>query len=840
MDDWTLLKAYAKDGDERAFATLVERHIGLVYGAAFRHLKSVGAAEEIVQMVFATLAEQAGRLKPSASLAAWLYRAACRKAIDQLRHEKARRRREHLHADEAMTHEQDANWQEIAPLLDEAMRSLKDEERTAVLMRVFEERPLTEVGKALGVSDDTARKRVASALERLRKWFERRGVRCTSAALGLAIGTFAAAPAASGLIQSTIQGALAHAVATASATTTTSTILTTMASMKLPLVCGLLVGTAVPISLGYLQERKAPSTSATIQPKSLPNKTPRSKSVLTGLMAEWAQLRAEYGPNGGSMAQLYDVVSKLDDDFRRRMFRTALVAEWAMLDPEAALAHFKQAKDSRRMTDVVRVWLENDPDKAIAAMKADGEDLKDPISRLLTEIATSHPGELANLASLTSGDRVANAFALAARKDLASMREVAFGMDGKARIEALAGVAEAWAERNAADALVWVQALESSEDRSRALRQVLVGWAATDPAAALDNLDIAPPGGVRSGFVHELGTSEVVLSAAAEADFEATLAWLDKNPDVFSKGSISGLKNPLRDRLMADVPGTLTMVRDHNASALLTKTLEHLLSNEAGGRLAEVWEWARSEPQSEFANALKHDLSKSVLLENSDNALGFAKELIADGDLESLDLETLANMLVKHPDDLQKHSDVFNLAPQEVRDNALLRSLTRDDAPALDNEVWLGWAEKLPREKRYEAVFHQAAKLVTTDPANGIAWADSLPPMEKVVAYEGLSMIWSRADSYETSQWIATLPEGAPRDSATGALVSVIAASEPDSAWEWARTIQDPPHRKKALQQVLQQLGTSASSILEKAGLPADETAQLQTWITNQHPNPNP
>ena len=48
----------------------------------------------------------------------------------------------------------DDDWREIAPMLDEAMQSLKEDERTAVLMRVFEERPLVEVGKALGVSDD--------------------------------------------------------------------------------------------------------------------------------------------------------------------------------------------------------------------------------------------------------------------------------------------------------------------------------------------------------------------------------------------------------------------------------------------------------------------------------------------------------------------------------------------------------------------------------------------------------------------------------------------------------------------------------------------------------------
>src|SRR5690606_16550455 len=130
MDDWTLLRAYADEGDESAFAALVERHISLVYHAAYRQIGEVPGAEEIAQSVFAKLAANAGTLRTNGSLAAWLYRVACREAIDFQRRESVRKRRHQQFAETVMhpieDHEAQTRWPEVAPLLDEAMQSLSE------------------------------------------------------------------------------------------------------------------------------------------------------------------------------------------------------------------------------------------------------------------------------------------------------------------------------------------------------------------------------------------------------------------------------------------------------------------------------------------------------------------------------------------------------------------------------------------------------------------------------------------------------------------------------------------------------------------------------------------
>ena len=78
-----------------------------------------------------------------------------------------------------------ADWEQIRPALDEALDSLGDEDREALLLRYFKNQDFRAVGLALGVSDDAAQKRVSRAVERLREFFSKRNV--TIGASGLAV-----------------------------------------------------------------------------------------------------------------------------------------------------------------------------------------------------------------------------------------------------------------------------------------------------------------------------------------------------------------------------------------------------------------------------------------------------------------------------------------------------------------------------------------------------------------------------------------------------------------------------------------------------------------------------
>jgi RNA polymerase sigma factor (sigma-70 family) len=210
-EDFELLQKFVRQGEQAAFAEILRRHVDLVYGTAYRRLEEAGAAEEVTQNVFAALARKAWRFAPDDSLPAWLHRTALLEAKAWLRGELRRRRREQTAAELGTTMKTPDERPALAaltPILDEALLALREADRTAVLLRFYEGRPLRAVGASLGVGEDAAQKRVAGAVKQLSAFFQRRGFRTVTPAIAAAAlqHTAKAAPAA-------LAPALAHTIA---------------------------------------------------------------------------------------------------------------------------------------------------------------------------------------------------------------------------------------------------------------------------------------------------------------------------------------------------------------------------------------------------------------------------------------------------------------------------------------------------------------------------------------------------------------------------------------------------------------------------------------------------
>ncbi|GEM_PF-6803908 len=183
MDEQDLLKAYAERADEGAFCELVRRHGDWVYSAARRQLGDVHLAEDVTQAVFLMLARKARSLVGYGYSGGWLLHAAryCAKEAKRDRARVARREKEAASMRKEAVEE--AGWEEIAPELDAAVGKLGKADREAVLLRFYEERPLVEVGRALGISEEAARKRVDRAVEKLRGLLAKKGITGTTAGL---------------------------------------------------------------------------------------------------------------------------------------------------------------------------------------------------------------------------------------------------------------------------------------------------------------------------------------------------------------------------------------------------------------------------------------------------------------------------------------------------------------------------------------------------------------------------------------------------------------------------------------------------------------------------------
>jgi RNA polymerase sigma factor (sigma-70 family) len=188
--DLDLLGQFAREKSQDAFTTLVNRHVNLVYSAALRQVRSPQLAQEIAQSVFADLARNAGKLsgaglQSARSVTPWLYAVTRRTAIDMIRKESRRQLREQIAVEMNDMNATSADWTQIEPLLEDAMAALDETDRSAVLLRYFENKSLREVGEALGTNEDAAQKRVSRAVERLREFFSKRNI--TMGASGLTI-----------------------------------------------------------------------------------------------------------------------------------------------------------------------------------------------------------------------------------------------------------------------------------------------------------------------------------------------------------------------------------------------------------------------------------------------------------------------------------------------------------------------------------------------------------------------------------------------------------------------------------------------------------------------------
>lgn len=268
MNDFELLRCYAEDRSEAAFAELVKRYIDFVYSAAFRQVGGdAHLADDVTQSVFVDLARKAGSFPEHTVLGGWLYTGTRYAAAKAVRREQRRRAREQesvLMQESPHDAASESSWETVRAVLDNAMHALSERDRNAVLLRYFENRPLAEVGARLGLSEDAARMRVRRALEKLRDLLGRRGVISTSTALAalLAQQTVSAAPAS---LSANIVGTALATGAVGSGPALTLLHLMN-AKLKIGIVTAVVVaGVATPLAIQERARRDLRAENATLR-----------------------------------------------------------------------------------------------------------------------------------------------------------------------------------------------------------------------------------------------------------------------------------------------------------------------------------------------------------------------------------------------------------------------------------------------------------------------------------------------------------------------------------------------------------------------------------------------
>jgi RNA polymerase sigma factor (sigma-70 family) len=335
--DFELLQAFARRGEQTAFADLVRRHLDLVFGTALRRLEDTQGAQEVAQNVFAALARKAWQFSPDDSLPAWLHKTALLESKSWLRGELRRRRREETAAElgtTMKTPDEQPAFNALVPLLDEALLSLREKDRAALLLRFYESQSLRQVGMSLGVGEDAAQKRVQNALDKLVQFFQRRGFKTATVAASTAAlqhtATSAPAAAANLVISTALQAAQPAAAGV-------TAVLARFASLnKVQTAAACMAAAAVPLGWQWHEQRAAAVQAEREQ-------------------AQWVTVQSESATTGNEIHRLRAEVEKLQNALAQAEERAA--------EDASELSEFEawRKKIRARLMEADYRWAEDSP-----------------------------------------------------------------------------------------------------------------------------------------------------------------------------------------------------------------------------------------------------------------------------------------------------------------------------------------------------------------------------------------------------------------------------------------------------------------------------------------------
>lgn len=147
------LMSRVTNGDQSAYAELVNRHMKPVFRLSYSLLRDTGKAEDITQDTFFTLWESADKWKPSGQLKSWLFRIARNKSIDEIR-----RRKDHVDIDKtAIKDEQKSPYNhvidhQLTSIINDHLKELPGRQREAITLVHFLECTNIEAAEAMEIS----------------------------------------------------------------------------------------------------------------------------------------------------------------------------------------------------------------------------------------------------------------------------------------------------------------------------------------------------------------------------------------------------------------------------------------------------------------------------------------------------------------------------------------------------------------------------------------------------------------------------------------------------------------------------------------------------------------
>lgn len=571
--DTELLERYARKGDDDAFRALAQRHAPMVYAAALRQLADPSAAEEAVQAVFTQLARKAGSLGPKIILPAWLHRATRYECLHIRRGTTRRLAREReAAAMKAMDAEgAEPAWEDLRPVLDEALDALPRVDREALILRFFDGRSLREIGDSLALAEDTARKRVSRALDKLRAFLAERGITSTVGALSVLLAAPGIRAAPTGIGATVAGPALAEVLAKHGLI---DAVLGLSRASRLRLASAaalLLVGAATPAILLASRARQLEqenihlrSSSAALAPLNAalppdalgaplmpPQPSPLPPDIIAAAAKALTGGRLTISATTEALSHLarlpdaqlesaLPLAEAVPDEKARKQIVKFLLGRWAEKEPEKAFRYalrgLAPGPSDAASRGVMTGWARHNPVAAQEWSTKTGKALAAPatgpvdaslvhelfrgVAAASLETAVAQTVYLPNdatrsqamhaigLCLSTEGDR---------QQFLAATERLP---DASTRLMARRALTEHWAEKAPMEAAAWIDSLPDAFERSKLMDSLGLAWLQQAPSTAADWWIARAPGG---------NTLTKIMNVWSLADPDAAGAWLGQH-----------------------------------------------------------------------------------------------------------------------------------------------------------------------------------------------------------------------------------------------------------------------------------------------------------------------
>ncbi|MFN8943890.1 MAG: RNA polymerase sigma factor [Pseudobdellovibrionaceae bacterium] len=162
-----------KQGNRKSFSELVKRHQKNLLRLSLRFVKSLDLAEDIVQDSFIKAYEKLHSFEGRASFKSWLFQIAVNTARNKLRETK----RDTTDIDKVQVAvlavaESNLVHSAIAAMIQEEVEKLPFKQKTALVLRVYEDLSFKEIADVMECPYDTAKANYRHALLKLKEVFE--------------------------------------------------------------------------------------------------------------------------------------------------------------------------------------------------------------------------------------------------------------------------------------------------------------------------------------------------------------------------------------------------------------------------------------------------------------------------------------------------------------------------------------------------------------------------------------------------------------------------------------------------------------------------------------------